>query len=203
MARFPSCFASCRRGATRRTSQCKTCKFTGTRTRESVSLCYRQMRDEEELSMGTSEGISKCLECGHIDESTNFPISATESSLRVCPQCHAGESALLHELTHYVSPSGSGDLPGVQYTLVNNEFGHYAVADRATGTRLSTWGSHAHAMDDFYATEDKVRRLSEREPRGQSHDRRGSRVRERRSIPRAGVDRRLLKFSHAWRAPSP
>ena len=154
--------------------------------------------------MGTSEGISKCLECGHVDESKNFPISvAKENGLRVCPQCHAGESALLHQLTHFVSASGSGDLPDVQYTLVNNEFGHYAVADRATGTRLSTWGSHAHAIDDFCATEDKIRRLSgEHEPCGKARERRINRARERRSIPRDGTDRRLLRFSHAWRAPS-
>jgi hypothetical protein len=154
--------------------------------------------------MGTSDGISKCLECGHVDESKNFPIPlATEHGLRVCPQCHAGESALLHDLTHYVSPSVSGDPARVQYTLVNNEFGHYAVADHATGTRLSTWGSHAHAIDDFCATEDKVTRLSgEHEPRGRAREKRGNRVRERRSIPRAGTDRRLLRFSHAWGTPS-
>jgi hypothetical protein len=154
--------------------------------------------------MGTGESISKCLECGYVDESKKFPLSVSiENGLRVCPQCHAGEAALLHELTHFVPPSVSSDLPLVQYALVNNEFGHYAVADRATGTRLSTWGSHAHAIDDFCATEDKVRHLSgEREARGQACEKHGNRVRERRSIPRAGTDRRLLKFSHAWRAPA-
>ena len=110
--------------------------------------------------MKASESISKCLECGHVDESKNFSTSvARESQLRLCPQCGAREPDLLHNLGDYVMPGASHGLLSIQYTVINNEFGHCAVADRSTGMRLSTWGSQRHAIDEFRSTELKLKRL--------------------------------------------
>jgi hypothetical protein len=110
--------------------------------------------------MRTSESISKCLECGHVDESKNFSASVTrESHVRLCPHCRAREPDILHNLKDYVLPWVTRKLWSIQYTVINNEFGHYAVADRITGTRLSTWGSQGHAIDEFRSTERRLRRL--------------------------------------------
>jgi hypothetical protein len=110
--------------------------------------------------MGADGSISKCLECGHVDESKNFSASVTrESHVRLCPHCRAREPDLLHNLKDYVLPRVSRRLWSIQYAVINNEFGHYAIADRITGTRLSTWGSQRHAMEEFRSTELKLRRL--------------------------------------------
>jgi hypothetical protein len=118
--------------------------------------------------MSTGESISKCLECGHVDESKKFStLVASESHVRLCPHCRAREPDILHNLGDYLMPGASHGLLSIQYTVINNEFGHYAVADRSTGTRLSTWGSQRHAIDEFRSTERKLRRLGgDYEPRG-------------------------------------
>ena len=147
--------------------------------------------------MRASENISKCLECGYVDEARKFSVLvAVETYVRLCPHCRAGESDLLHDLKDYVLRSVSGSLRVIQTTVViNNEFGHYAIADRITGTRLSTWGSHAHALDEFRSTELKVRRLAgEHETRGQALETGVNNTGERRCIARAGTDRRLFNL---------
>ena len=53
-----------------------------------------------------------------------------------------------------------GDQRSIHYTVVNNEFGHYAVADRDSGTRLTTWGSHVHVINEFCSTEHKAIQLA-------------------------------------------
>ena len=107
------------------------------------------------------EGISKCLECGHVDESKHFSVLvAIESYVRLCPHCRAGKSHLLDDLEGYVLSSAMGDQRSMHYTLVNNEFGHCAVADRDSGTRLTTWGSHVHVINEFCSTEHKAIQLA-------------------------------------------
>jgi hypothetical protein len=111
--------------------------------------------------MRTSEGVSKCLECGHVDESRRFSVLvAVESYVHPCPHCRASESHLLDDLKDYVLRSVLGNLRSIHYTVVNNEFGHCAVADRNSGTRLTTWGGYAQVSNEFCATERKARRLS-------------------------------------------
>ncbi len=146
--------------------------------------------------MRTRAGISKCLECGHVDESRHFSVLvAVESYVRLCPHCHAGEPHLLDDLKDYVVRSVMGNLRSIHYTVVNNEFGHYAVADRSSGTRLTTWGSYAQVINEFCATERKARRLSgEDEARGHAHETDENRMNERRRIPRVGTDRRLFNL---------
>jgi hypothetical protein len=146
--------------------------------------------------MRTSAGISKCLECGHVDDSRHFSVLvAVESYLHLCPHCRASEQHLLDDLTDYVVRSAMGNLRSIHYTVVNNEFGHYAVADRSSGTRLTTWGSYAHVINEFCATERMARRLSgEDETRGHALETGEYRISERRYIPRAGTDRRLFNL---------
>lgn len=146
--------------------------------------------------MRTSVGISKCLECGHVDESRHFSVLVTvESYVHLCPHCRASEPHLLDDLKNYVVRSVMGNLRSIHYTVVNNEFGHYAVADRSSGTRLTTWGSYAQVIIEFCATERKARRLSgEDEARGPVLETGVNRMSERRCIPRVGTDRRLFNL---------
>jgi len=146
--------------------------------------------------MRTSVCLSKCLECGHVDESRHFSVSvAVESYVRLCPRCRASESHLLDDLEDYVVRSVMGNLRSIHYTVVNNEFGHCAIADRSSGTRLTTWGSHAQVISEFCATERKARQLSgEDDARGHALETGEYRMSERRCMPRAGTDRRLFNL---------
>jgi len=146
--------------------------------------------------MRTSAGITKCLECGHVDESRHFSVLvAFESYVYLCPHCRASESHLLDDLKDYVVRSVMGNPRSIHYTVVNNEFGHYAVADRSSGTRLTTWGSYAQVINEFCATERKARRLSgEDETRGKAFATGENRMTERRCILRVGTDRRLFNL---------
>jgi hypothetical protein len=144
--------------------------------------------------MTTRDNVAKCLECGHVDESKNFSVLiASEMKVRLCPHCRAGESSLLDDLQDYVLHLVMGNLRSFHYTVINNEFGHFAVADRVSGTRLTTWGSHAHVIDEFCATERKVSELSgEHDTREHAIEPGAVRIREQRCIPRTGTDRRLF-----------
>ena len=176
--------------------QCKTCKLTGTRTRLPVSERHHPSIEEEGRGTTRSESIAKCLECGYVDESRHFSVLvAFETHAHLCPHCRAGEANLLRNLKDYVLPTAFGNLWSSQYTVVNNEFGHFAVADRSTCTRLASWGSHAHAVDEFRSTERKVRQLaSEHETREKTPKTGVCRMGERRCSLRTGTDRRLFIF---------
>ncbi len=146
--------------------------------------------------MKTSEAFSKCLECGFVELSKNFSVSiGSQTHVRMCPHCRASGSNLMDDLRHYVMRSITSGARSIRYTVINNKFGHFAVADRMSGTRLTTWASHVHVINEFCATERKVKLLSgELEARDHTLQADIKRIGERRCVPRAGTDRRLFNL---------